>query len=534
MVTARNLSLGLTLLFSQLPVFATITVQQQSNPINLSGAFGTTRVGVIQLSAFNPRLGALTSYGFGVQYTYIEGFAAGVWPGPGTAFQIDTTLTLRQSAEFGRADYVYRDFGRGATCYGGPTCGPVSYTMPPVSFTVQSAALGSGLPVNFYGGNVGMSFRTALTNNISGATGTWSLANILATGSQVYEAKSTAGYVSDAVLFNQVGGDRSSTRAQAGYSDVIGLRQTSSETSSGNLSLRDAEYYLRGYSGGALFREFSQGTPININAGNDPWTAVFANLIFDGSAVVGGVSAYNRVKVALAAMGRNIGGSNSLPATPPGGGEANSVGFTNGFQGSTILLQPPNGGVGLLRVNGERSTLTANSPSFFAQVLGPEVASYASDVSFYKFDVKGVQPDILVKLALGTANFASISVSGNKFKSLSLGGSAQNAIGISFLDQVLNLAPGGFIDFGMFSIDGITSFALVTTYGESGLDLTALEFSFAGNTNASINVSTAVLAVPEVSTAHMLLAGLFAVLSVKGVRRNRRIASARASFTGAA
>lgn len=527
MIDSKNLFIGLALSLSQLPAQAAITVQQQSNAINLSGTFGSTGIGVVQLIAFDPRLGVLNSYGFAVQYTYVEGFSAGVWPGPGMAFQIDTMLTLRQSTEFGRPDYRYRDFGRGATCYGGPTCGPTSYTMPPVNFTVPTAAVGSGVPPNFYGGSVGMSFRTALANNVSGATGTWSLTNILARGSQIYEAKSATAYVSDAVFFNQVGGDRSSARAQAGYSDIIGLRQTSSETSRGNLALRDAEYYLRGYSGGALFREVSQGAPINLNPGNDPWAAVFINLIYDGSAVVGGVSAYNRVKEALAAMGRNIGGSNSLPATPVGGEEANSIGFTNGLQSSPIVLLPSGGNGRLRRMMGQGANPASNLvPSFSAQVLGPEVAAYASDVSFFKFDVTGVQLNTAVRLALGMADFASISVSGNRLKGLSLEGSAQASVQVSFMDQVLNLAPGSFIDFGIFSADGIASFDLATAYGAARLDLTALGFSFAGNTNAAINVSTAVLAVPEAATAHMLLAGLILALSAKRFSRTPSIVSA--------
>lgn len=132
-------------------------------------------------------------------------------------------------------------------------------------------------------------------------------------------------YIVAALIEAQADGGEASDIAESAYSEIIGLREFGAGTSSENLNLRDAEYYLRGYRGAAAIREFK-----GINYGN------LVNEIGDrGGLVTTGI--YNGIKaIKNGLLGLNISGEDELPASPVGGAEANLEGYFRGIRGDSV------------------------------------------------------------------------------------------------------------------------------------------------------------------------------------------------------
>ena len=117
--------------------------------------------------------------------------------------------------------------------------------------------------------------------------------------------------------------------ARQGFLEAIRLREQNVDTSQSPI-LRDAEYMLRGYAGGLLLHSLDPS-----QFGTDPYGGP-GDLSNDLVNACGPLCAalYNAKKMWNDFLG-NGSSSNNLPASPPGGMEANTRGFLEGLKGGS-------------------------------------------------------------------------------------------------------------------------------------------------------------------------------------------------------
>jgi hypothetical protein len=143
---------------------------------------------------------------------------------------------------------------------------------------------------------------------------------------RAYEPKTTVEYLRDALLrVRDLGGRTEKQKAVAAYQDVIALRESDQATSATNLSLRDAEYFLRGYAGGRSLHDVR-------GPGGIAWDDLGNEL---GNA--GGPAAtalYNALKWVRGSLGTPL--NEGLPGTPVGGFSPNAVGWSWGMEGKSV------------------------------------------------------------------------------------------------------------------------------------------------------------------------------------------------------
>jgi hypothetical protein len=221
---------------------------------------------------------------------------------------------------------------------------PLTFDNPGVTFTTGGSFPGGTVQDNqFFVSGSGATFTqtpgvggsivltaNGTTTPLGGTdSGTFTVSGTIDTVQQ-YQAKTTQQYVQDAISANPGASDFAT--ANNGIDDIITLRQTSAGTSSQNLELRDAEYFLRGYSGGlALF---------NGESYTSNWFNELANQASPISTAI-----YSGIK--LLHPNGGIAGPGQLPSTPPGGYGANLSGWISGVEGNSLsnavngLSSPP-------------------------------------------------------------------------------------------------------------------------------------------------------------------------------------------------
>ncbi len=319
-----------------------------------------------------------------------------------------------------------------------------------------------------------------------------------------YEPKSTVEYIRDAL--NEVRGRPGFSDKQKGveaYHGVIGLRVSDEVTSAQNLSLRDAEYFLRGYAGG---RTVHDGGLAPDDLGNE-----LANLAGPAATAI-----YNALKWIRGSLGTPL--DEGLPGTPVGGFGANAVGWNWGIEGKSVddvlgIL------AGLPHLPDVRLGLSVDpasplTPSVRTTVIAGDIRidmdlfeiSLSDLASLYWFDP---QP---------TPSYALTAV-GNRITEVQLaGGLAGDDVHLRFSDRDLVLDPAVGIDLTAYESEGVEAL-FITGLFSNGPPVFGLRFAQSGDTLLGIGAVTAMV-VPLPAAWPLFASALMALI-------RRRAADAR-------
>lgn len=323
---------SITAIATSLACMSSASAQQQK-PIEVlqSGNFAISGSGtdsgraIVNLKEFDPRLGTLDWSRVSFQSTHRSSttFSRSYEPGP--MYSATHTVTLNTSTNYGGQD-VSDTITSTADCNG--TVGCLGGTNP-LTWRPGSSVLTFAQPEKF-GGPI----RVLAASEFAGITavatgGSWSVAGTVNLDQQ-YTPFSTKRYLQDAI---KTSGGSDLTRANNGYSGIIELRETSSETASQNLNLRDAEYYLRGFAGG----EANVVNKIDVSS-----FGAFFNDVANRTGPVA-TSMYNGLKAIRSVFDSTpIAGEGEHPNTPVGGWGINLKGWIDGLSPTKSLDESVN------------------------------------------------------------------------------------------------------------------------------------------------------------------------------------------------
>ncbi|WP_336488123.1 DUF4214 domain-containing protein [Methylobacterium nigriterrae] len=317
-------------------------------------------------------------------------------------------------------------------------------------------------------------------------------AAIVVEGEQIYAPKSTIDYIKDelrtAVVQNPGASDYDV--AEAALSHVITMRESDAQTSSQNLNLRDAEYFLRGYAGGLAD---VQGQQIGGDANLGTFVSELGNrggpaawIAYAGLKFIATVK--QDVANVLSGDGLPTGtliGTNGLPSSPIGGFTQNAVGFEKGLANYTVqdILNDVNPLSSHLldAVFGDQSqvNIDSNQQLFGAPIGQPLLPSNAAQPSFTItgpttstsfFDVNISEPTKLAYFDPSGSDTYSFAAQGNSYsgllvpKSLSSGPVILDAGGREF-----SIAPDQYFDLHAAGLSAVSSLALSVQPGASPL-----------------------------------------------------------------
>jgi hypothetical protein len=328
----------------------------------------------------------------------------------------------------------------------------------------------------------------------------------------IYSAATALGYATRAVeqarLQLATTGNTNPTNlelANAAWHQAISIREEGGASTSSDPARRDAEYLLRGYAGGLLARSPSM---IGSDFLSDPGNDFFNTLGPIATALYNSGKAINNFLDHSNAPG-------ALPASSPGGMEANASGYLQGLQNVPIdqLLQALGYG-----------TTAADEGSTPENPIAPLGSTYPDDPTYnylssslFGFDVI---PGSLYFIDPEASDLFSFAVAGNTYSSLIVPISS----GWDTNDLILN--------FGTFSSllqqdqiftfpAGVSSFTLSGVNLHAGADFTVgTSFSQVGRVfEVTAQAATAVAAVPEPTTVVLLITGLIALRSFRRGRR---------------
>ncbi|MES9849280.1 MAG: PEP-CTERM sorting domain-containing protein, partial [Candidatus Thiodiazotropha sp.] len=339
-----------------------------------------------------------------------------------------------------------------------------------------------------------------------------------------YETKTKDQYISDAITSllsdqttqipgenpNPITGQLTPKQiADRAYNDIITLRRSSPQTSSLNLDLRDAEYYLRGYSGAQAWND-----PSSINV--DDWFNELANGFSPISTNI-----YNGINIIKEYFGENISGDDDLPGTPPGGYFDNLEGFSDGINNLPleILIIPPEDsseqpedstGTNTTDLNGNsNNVLNFTNEARFAfegyDILGSFInITNANPDQFYLFDP--------VATDLYSYSLANNFITGMYVPS----GQGFTDFTVNFNNFNLNWIVDDVFDFTGYYDDGISSLLLSDFNNTLAFDDLVVGFRFATADPATLfsfraNEPYEASSVPEPSTLLLLGAGIVGI-----------------------
>ena len=483
-----------------------------SAPFSASGQIGGAAVAGNanfgpSFHAFDPRLGTLNS----VRTTVSSRSEASIrWnpslPG-GTLLNNQLTFLFRPSIDFGVADVSFVvDAGRTIFCPAGTTdCSRYAsgVTLLGIAGGINSVQPFTGT-ASRDGGSPTLLFRVSNTSAVP-LTGTWATEGT-ARITQTYTARSRQEYIRDAVQ----GSGSDFQRAFNGVDEVIALREHDAATSSGNLALRDAEYFLRGYSGGRGIISTVLDVSSFAAAYND-----FANRT--GPV---GASGYNAIKYIRNYLGQNISGPDNLPASPPGGIAANYAGWRAGING--VNLDQATG----LAVATPRAALPGQP-----QIPDVRIPFFDGEVDTF-FLAPGDGP---VRLDPQMRNSVAYGFLGNLASSLMIITPFDGEVSVIFGDHSVNLRWQQLLSFTDFVTGGVDGF-LITGFPSFTPDSPALLVDIGFTSTAPVLVTAIAFdgmaaPVPEPATYAMLLLGV-AMLHARGrVQIWNRMRQARTART---
>jgi hypothetical protein len=340
--------------------------------------------------------------------------------------------------------------------------------------------------------NIAISVKVTMTPGTGTLAGPWNLDGSVVTAYS-YLAKSTTDYLIDAI--NQATGqglnDPKAIADNAWSNQIIPLRSSSAATSSQNLNLRDAEYWFRGYAGGAAIR-----------TGN-------IDLTLNDIANAGGPYAAEVYELKKLISGSAIAGPGTLPATPPGGLLANNAGWVEGLLGTPILQAAANyNSDNNLFFNVLTVGHTEQNPIMPIAMLPAVIDGIPVNTSMFAFNVS--DNSSLTFLDPEGSSVLAYGFSGNSV----LGISFPTCQGVSFilgtLGQSFTVSGGGYLDLSSYAPQGVSTFTIQPNGCLDSNGMLTLGLLFTNNGFTVVDVSEANLntAVPEPSTSLFLGTGL--------------------------
>jgi hypothetical protein len=279
-----------------------------------------------------------------------------------------------------------------------------------------------------------------------------------------YQTKTFQQYIADAVNATLKAGQTDDENAADAYSWIIELRSSDAQTSSSNLPLRDAEYFLRGYRGA-----FVTGTVL-------PNFSDWQNELYDRGGPIG-LLFYNGLKIL---KGDGIAGAGNFPATPPGGASANLLGWLLGLGGKSLAeavqsIQNPGPMPKTPSFNEDTPTLPDLQ---IPLTIEDQTATAVNVAAFY---VNTPFPGTISWYDPSLAKGYAWSVYGNRFASVKLS-TAWTAnltdIKVSFLTFSFPLSADGTFNFLSVAPTGVDSFVITGTPISTATPDLSIGFSF--------------------------------------------------------
>ncbi len=443
--------------------FGMVGVAPTKIQLNIQKNTNTPNVAI----AFDPRLGTLTSDTVTATYTATENIHVDTSHpnSPGNvlaAGYVNFNQNFTLGAEWGTSDINFTSqkllaSSSSLTITGTQT---VSTTAPDDGGAITLSLTTTTLPLQY------------------SLTGTYTYTLALVTG-QVYTPKSTAEYIHDALTNNLSSTDY--LTANAAYSNVINLRETSAETSSQNTALQGAEYYLRGYAGGLAWVE---AQPFNDSLYSfDGFKGTLIDELGNRGGPVSWI-AYNALKTFQISIGLGV-NPNGLPSAPPGGGAENTAGFAAGLNELTVdeILASPDPVAGatapaapvlvypLGSLDPQPQSFDSSNPSQPTVTLGAAAGfdiavTNPAEMSF--FDPVSANTQAFVVTGSGLVNVMIPDIDGPGSYDLNVEGHSYAITP----GQVFNFGAAGLSNVQTFAIDGITSaapFVIGLTFDTAGV-----------------------------------------------------------------
>lgn len=465
------------------PLAGQIAISSQPT-FSLTGPINGTTFGLIGINQLpvSSRLGTLSSNAVTINSNLTYSATVPEVSNLGPIYTQGFDVAFRTALNYGTPDIV-NTYSAPSICPGqngcsGATFSPYTLFSPGGSSSVASPTL--------TGGPISVRVNATMSPEQASAFGNWALQGSAAIN-QIYQPKTTAEYVRDAIAVS--GSDVS--RANSGYADIILLRDTSAATASKNLALRDAEYFLRGYAGGAS----NLGEPVDFSS----LDAAFNDTANRFGPIATAI--YNGKKVVDTALGRNTAGPTGLPNTPAGGFDANVNGFTSG-----LLGVPLDKAVDTLHLPAStKPSTTSDAPTLpTINILGVQ-----SELSVFNLNL--LDANTLNFLDPKQAAVLAFGVDGNRFAGFEyLNG--PDSLTLHVLGQDFTILSGRLFNFTSLDQMGVTGFFLsgLADFAPSGLDfVSGLSFISPGKALVSIlggaNPFAATVEVPEPATLSILM-----------------------------
>jgi hypothetical protein len=298
--------------------------------------------------------------------------------------------------------------------------------------------------------------------------------------------------------------------ARLAYTEVIGLRARDA-ASSRDPALRDAEYLLRGYAGGLFLRTID---PKQIGSQGQMLGTAQADFMNIAGPVAAAL--YNAYQYAG-------GGPTALPASAPGGLEANGFGFQSGLGGKSPAELAGSIAYSDTVLKENSSAAHPIKPDY--QLFAPGQAAYSPELM--SFDAN---PDSTYYLDPAGKHGVAFAVAGNAFRSITLPGAIFAPGGVYTLiigAQEFKLTPDAeFLLTDLFP-NGVAGFSLSGVPDNASGPL-AIGVRFINWGRVTVAVDEFATAVPEPSSVAMLLAGL-AALAGRALRGAYAVRSKRSN-----
>jgi hypothetical protein len=486
-------ALLLPCLFTSIPAVSQIKVSGATT-FTLSGALGTDGTAEVELPEFKPLLGQLEGYGLN-----FGGTVATVRSVPDSLIPFDKATNWSLSTSFDGSKNFNSSGSLGSSASIGSPCGVPTgcdYYYPAVSSTTTRSEI-----LNTPGPGGLLTVNTATTQSLN--SGSWSIAGKVGY-SYTYYPKTTYEYTRDLLALASHGSNFA--RGTSGYEMAIGLRESSAETSGQNLALRDAEYFFRGYAGGA-------------GIGNRPIDFQSLESAYNDIGNRGGPIAaalWNGFKIPAMLL-RPLVAPDALPFSPPGGIGANYQGWIAGVKG-----EGPEEAIG--RLNGAPESDKVSTDVNHPTVPKAQLTTKDGSLDVFYFEA----PPALQRLFLDppSGNLMVYGITGNSFSEIYLPSLLADKVFLLFGDRRISVIPGQAFSFMDYSADGISGFAL-EGFGNYSLSNAPITIGI-GLVDSSPALITAfssdhlISSVPEPSEALLFFAGMLVLACCQKWKRSTR------------
>lgn len=454
---------------------------------------------------FDPRLGTVNALSLTQLYTNSFGSATITNPAPMSDFySYQDTLAFSlpmfnwQTTAVGAGRMLNRAGNIGPNQSVGVTFGSSSLSGFPTSVFAQNPSL-----FNQAANGLDYVMTSSVSIHLETVAGTWNV-EIGGYYNRSYISRPTTDYYVEALTLakQQYPGASDGEIAQRSYEDLISLRQTDPATSSQNIELQHAEYFLRGY----------RGATVLLNPLLYPLD--YTNLMNEIGDRGGPNSLliYNGIKTVKNFFNHNISGDGNLPAAPVGGGDANLDGYLRGLRFDSVdqLISNPSN----LDLHQAPSKLpTQGLKPLSSTNVHVESDTYTTNNFYFKESADGS----LEYFDPEASTLYAWSVFGNRFKRLGIPVEFANAIhlDLGFLSYEVDVTGLTTFDFTSYAPEGVDSFLFEVTTDGAAIAEPNFGFAFTTVGDTMLNVTT----VPEPGSMLLLMYCLLPLCCASRLRR---------------